>query len=66
MKLEGFETHEDFKDYTFINEADLKVIVTIDDDGNKTLVVHAGVTFEEVREVMALVESGKIEIEIGE
>ena len=70
MKVVEYKIYGSFIEITFMNELDLKITVSIRDNGNNDIVtleeVDDGITFEEVREIMAIVESGKIEIEIGE
>jgi len=68
MKVVEYKIYGSFIEITFMNELDLKITVSIRDNGNNDIVtleeVDDGITFEEVREIMAIVESGKIEIEI--
>ena len=65
MKVVEYKTYASFIEITFMNESEYKVTVSIRHNGDNILEeVDEGITFEEIREVMAIVESGKIEIEI--
>ena len=71
MKLGSYNLYnsrdgEEYKEFTFEFPSGYSVRVRVEEDGTKYIRSDDGITFEEVREVMAMIDSGKLEIEIGE
>jgi len=70
MKLIGYDLYKSQREdtkyqcFTFESEAGYKVEVRVEESGEEYIRSDDGITFEEVKEVIAVIESGKIEIEI--
>ena len=61
MKLKGYKRYEDFKTVTFESDAGYQVEFDIWNDGD-IKVETDGVKLTEIKECIAIIESGKLEI----
>lgn len=63
MKLVEYQRYEDFKTFKFETEAGYEIDVTVRYDGT-TNVECDSASFEELQEVIEMIKSGKVVIEV--